>query len=228
MTAAPTIVITQDVAPYIRRRSSAIGVDVDPSRTRILDGLRHHDLFASVPSSTLRRAVRLFETKAYRAGDEVTRYGETGNSMFFVLSGVLKIVDDAQEARLCEIGSGMFFGEAAAVFAVRRMTTATVQSKTASIALIRRENLKQAVGGVAWDRLVTHAVSLYETALIGRHEFGRSLELKLGELSRYQQFVRMDQLRLQTSIEAGIIRKMAYGGTVWCTFGTKQRMTLGL
>ena len=188
-TSVPRITISEDTIPFDHRRSSvsaSFAPSTDPSR-RLLDALRHHDLFASIPTSSLIHITKFFHFVHFRRGDVVTRWGELGDAMFWIVAGRVKVVDEGQEARLAEVGQGMFFGECAvSLEGVRREATVTVISEQALLASLTREELCRALSMMPGllESLQEHALSLYETALIGRHEFGTKEECRLSELRR--------------------------------------------
>ena len=215
-TLVPHIVISEDTVFLDRQRSSissSFSSSGDPITKRLLDGLRHHDLFTSIPTSYLIRIVRSFSFIHLRRGDVITKWGEEGDAMYWVGAGRVKIVDEEQEARLAEIGRGMFFGECAvSLEGIKRKATMTVISEHALLGSLTKEELRDALSEMPelLESLQKHTRSLYETALIGRHEFGRKGVCKLSELKRL--FPDMNALTLQKWIELGWVEKRVYQG----------------
>ena len=67
----------------------------------------------------------------YVAGDWIVREGDPGNSMFFISSGAVEVLDHDDEKAVAQMGPGDFFGEMSLLH--REPRSATVRAKEYSI-----------------------------------------------------------------------------------------------
>lgn len=77
--------------------------------------LREADLFRDMPESVIRAIMVQAHTLEYRAGDLVVRKGDPGVSFFVVKTGVVEVLDPAEDnpSPLAYLGRGECFGELA-------------------------------------------------------------------------------------------------------------------
>lgn len=80
----------------------------------IVEVLHRVPFFAGVDNDELHRLAALGAEWSYDAGDLIFREGDSGHSLFIVLSGSVQIyraLEDDTRAELAELGAGSFFGE---------------------------------------------------------------------------------------------------------------------
>jgi len=90
--------------------------------------------FKGLPSSDLETIARVCHWHHYEAGEEVVRYHDDSNSVFFITQGEMRVhyySMSGQEVILCDLPAGEIFGELTAID--RRPRSATVVAKTSSL-----------------------------------------------------------------------------------------------
>jgi hypothetical protein len=96
-----------------------------------VDLIRRAPLFEGLSRWEARKIVLLGKLEAVAAGDLVLRKGETGDEMYMVITGCLRVFDrrpDGREAVLAELTPGAVFGEMALV--TREVRSASVMAAT--------------------------------------------------------------------------------------------------
>lgn len=78
--------------------------------------------------------------KEYRLGEYVFHEGESGEAMFYILSGAVRVYNQGQLWR--EFGPGEYFGEMALLCGDQRTTDAIVQSSRAEILHLGADNIE--------------------------------------------------------------------------------------
>lgn len=94
-----------------------------------LEALRSVPLFASLDDKTAAHLRELLAFRNFASGTELFRKGETGDAMYLVESGRVRISitdDDGHELTLAENAQGDFFGEMALIDGRQRSADATV------------------------------------------------------------------------------------------------------
>lgn len=84
-------------------------VDLDPAQ------LRRFDLFRSIKDSDARVLVRGFLREEFEAGEHVFREGETGDKLYLIVGGAVRIsqplLGGSREEALAVLREGQFFGD---------------------------------------------------------------------------------------------------------------------
>src|ERR1700738_726248 len=98
---------------------------------RVLDLLRSMDLFAELPDDELARIARLLKERKISENEEIFAQGETGDGMYVILQGRVRIATIDQLGRervLAFYGPGEFFGDMAVLTGSPRSATATAST----------------------------------------------------------------------------------------------------
>jgi predicted RND superfamily exporter protein len=96
-----------------------------------VEAIRHAPLFEGLSRWEARKIVLLGKLEAVAAGNLVLRKGETGDEMYMVITGCLRVFDrrpDGRETVLAELTPGAVFGEMALV--TREVRSASVMAAT--------------------------------------------------------------------------------------------------
>lgn len=96
----------------------------------MLELLARVGIFRNLPSDSLRRLLELGRPRTFRAGSHLLRQGQTGDSMYVILSGVVRLERaDAEHPNeplvLAELGPGEVVGELGLLDGEPRSATAT-------------------------------------------------------------------------------------------------------
>ena len=107
-----------------------------------LEGLRSVPLFASLDDAAATELRDLLTTKQVDTGTQLFRKGDTGDAMYLVESGRVRISirdEDAREVTLAELAQGDFFGEMALIDGRNRSADAWV-TENARFAILSRKD----------------------------------------------------------------------------------------
>lgn len=88
------------------------------------DIVRKVPMFAATDANFIRALVRLLKPQVLLEGDYAFRYGEVGDTMFFVQSGLVQIGNEGFSTVYAALGQGKYFGELALFTAQRRTASA--------------------------------------------------------------------------------------------------------
>ncbi len=105
--------------------------------------LRHCALFESLSADQLERIAEIASPREIPAGDGIFREGSSGDEMFVVVQGTVRIskeIPGAGEEALTLLGPGSYFGEMAAIDDAPRSADAVAHT-ACSLLAIRREDL---------------------------------------------------------------------------------------
>ena len=162
---------------WIDELPAALRVDINLARHEAT--LRSCPLFDACEPATLLMVAQQLSPKIYMKGEEIVKEGYVGFSMYFITSGVVRVVKSLGQRDEKEIGTlraGDFFGERALTAAGGTERGATV----ASISLLRVEKLTRD----ALEAVATHFPSLLakitQVANERRRELGEELRLVSG------------------------------------------------
>jgi CRP-like cAMP-binding protein len=135
--------------------------------------LRHCALFESLSAEQLGKVAEIASRREVAAGEFVFREGSTGDEMYVVVDGTVRIskeIPGAGEEALTLLGPGSYFGEMAAIDDAPRSADAVGHSACALLA-IRREDLdrvmfldKDLAYAVLWAFVRTLSSRLRETS----------------------------------------------------------------
>ena len=93
-------------------------------------------LFANLKAAEIADVLKLLRAQQFRAGETITRRGETAHSMYLVADGEVRIdLPGQQGSRPVILGSGHFFGEVAVLQRTKRSATVTAVTKTRLLVL---------------------------------------------------------------------------------------------
>ncbi len=100
---------------------------------RAVDMLKSIDILSSLDPEELNELYSLMSMERYPEGDTLFREGDTGESMYFVLSGCIAIsvrTEDGEVVELAQIPEGSFFGEMSIFDSARRSATCVPKADT--------------------------------------------------------------------------------------------------
>jgi CRP/FNR family transcriptional regulator, cyclic AMP receptor protein len=135
--------------------------------------LRHCPLFESLSAEQLGKVSEIATRREFTQGQVVFREGSTGDEMYVVVEGTVRIskeIPGAGEEALTLLGPGTYFGEMAAIDDAPRSADAVAHTPCALLA-IRREDLdrimfldKDLAYAVLWAFVRTLSSRLRETS----------------------------------------------------------------
>jgi cAMP-dependent protein kinase regulator len=124
-----------------RRRKTEIAVVKQATDDgQELKELAASSLFASFKREALVEVLASTELRSYDAGDIIVTEGESGSSLFLIVSGVVKVftrTEDGANLLLAELGLGDFFGEVSLLTGKPRTATITAHTDVTAIELER-------------------------------------------------------------------------------------------
>jgi cAMP-dependent protein kinase regulator len=127
-------------ADHRRRKTGAALGEQASENTQELKELAASSLFASFKREALIEVLASTELRSYDAGDIIVTEGESGSSLFLIVSGVVKVftrTEDGVNLQLAELGLGDFFGEVSLLTGKPRTATITAQTDVTAIELNR-------------------------------------------------------------------------------------------
>ena len=139
--------LEQRLGPPTAKESGKEEVEAD--RQQEMKELRASALFASFRSEALEDILTSTSLRSYQEGDIIVTEGESGSSLFLVVSGEVKVFTRGEQGEhipLAELGAGDFFGEVSLL--TGRPRTATITAKTQVLAI---ELTREAVDRIAED-----------------------------------------------------------------------------
>ena len=104
-------------------------------------GLNEIELFRGRKEQTLATLEQLMEKRSYKAGDKIFKRGDTGDELFLIRKGAVRImlpISDKQSRQLGTFGQGAFFCEMASLDGDVRSADAVAFSDTELYALSRK------------------------------------------------------------------------------------------
>jgi hypothetical protein len=108
------------------------------------DLLRRVPIFRPLPPATIEQLARELRPVHARAGEEIIRQGEPGDSFYIVVGGEVDVQVDGRAAK--PLGAGEFFGEIALLRDVPRTATVTARTDVDLLALDREEFITAVTG----------------------------------------------------------------------------------
>lgn len=127
-----------------------------------IDALATVPLFANLSGRHLKKVLSRAVENDFDAGTVVVREGGSGDTLFVVLEGSLKVVRNGRT--VARRSAGEFFGEISVITGGRRTATVIAETPLRCLVLYRRE-LKELVMSeptTAWAMLETVASSVRE------------------------------------------------------------------
>lgn len=118
--------LLEDISERLRegRAEATRAIAVDPA---VL--LRRVPLFAGIPEGVLDRIGQRVEQHTVNPGDDVVKQGDTGDALYVIARGVVRVLSD--ERAIATLFAGDFFGERALLHGERR--NATIRAVTPSV-----------------------------------------------------------------------------------------------
>jgi small-conductance mechanosensitive channel/CRP-like cAMP-binding protein len=168
----------------------------DARRGRILALLRTVPVFGPLPGESLARLAAAARDESFLEGERVTRQGDAGDRMYFILEGRARVaLEDAGVREVETLGPGQFFGEmalltgaprTASVYALTPLRLATVRSEHLGAILHEHPEFAEQMARFAAERKV-RLIDLTARARPGApvaeiQDTSRSL---LGEIARF-------------------------------------------
>lgn len=111
-----------------------------PTETDRLKELEASKLFSEFTGDALREILTSTSLRSYHEGDIIVTEGESGSSLFLIVSGDVKVFTRGQEGehiQLAELGPGDFFGEVSLLTGRPRTATITAKNRVMAIELTR-------------------------------------------------------------------------------------------
>jgi uncharacterized membrane protein len=148
-----------------------------------IDTLRQVPLFESLDDEAADELCHLLESIDCKTGMFLFRAGETGNAMYLIEHGKVRIcvrTTDGREMTLTELEHGDFFGEMALLDGQRRSADALV-SEDARLAVLSREHFlsfMRSNPNVALEMLTAMANRLRHTDELLRHSATRNVNVE--------------------------------------------------
>lgn len=122
-----------------RKTEAALGAQASEDKLELKE-LAASSLFASFAREALVEVLASTQVRSYDSGDIIVTEGESGSSLFLIVSGVVKVftrTDDGGNLPLAELGLGDFFGEVSLLTGKPRTATITAHTDTTVIELDR-------------------------------------------------------------------------------------------
>lgn len=129
-------------ADHQRRKTESALEEQASENTQELKELAASSLFASFNREALVEVLASTELRSYGAGDIIVTEGESGSSLFLIVSGVVKVftrTEDGANLPLAELGLGDFFGEVSLLTGKPRTATITAHTDVTAIELDRKD-----------------------------------------------------------------------------------------
>jgi CRP-like cAMP-binding protein len=101
--------------------------------------LRSIPFFRNLPGGALEAVAAKLQPEHHTRGDVVFRQGETGETMYLVVSGLVEVLAGNDQAPLAALGPGSFVGELALLLGEPRSATLRVTADTWLWALHRAD-----------------------------------------------------------------------------------------
>jgi small-conductance mechanosensitive channel/CRP-like cAMP-binding protein len=172
-------------------------------RSRVLSLLRTAPVFGPLAEEALARLAASARDERYLAGERVTRQGDAGDRMYFILDGKARVsLEDAGMQEVDVLGPGQFFGEmalltgaprTASVFAVTPLRLAAVRAEHLGVILREHPEFAETMARFAAERRIRlqdlTARARPDSAGAGLQDTSTSL---LGEIAR---FFRLPRIR---------------------------------
>ena len=149
-----------------------------------IDTLRQVPLFESLDDEAADELCHLLESIDCKAGMFLFRAGETGNAMYLIERGKVRIcvrTTDGREMTLTELARGDFFGEMALLLDGQRRSADALVSEDARLAVLSREHFLSFMRSnpdVALEMLTAMANRLRHTDELLRHSATRNVNVE--------------------------------------------------
>jgi len=129
-----------------------------------VDTLRHCVFLAGMPENTLNELARRAELLRVPAGEAVINKGEPGSTMYFVISGRVRVHDG--EIGLAWLDDGEVFGEMAVLDSEVRSASVTTEQDSMLLALEREDLLRELARSPECFQVILHAVLQRERHIV--------------------------------------------------------------
>jgi len=129
----------QKAAERRRKTEAELGAQASDDNLELKE-LAASSLFASFNREALVEVLASTEVRSFHSGDIIVTEGESGSSLFLIVSGVVKVftrTGDGGNLPLAELGLGDFFGEVSLMTGKPRTATITAHTDTTLIELDR-------------------------------------------------------------------------------------------
>jgi len=110
------------ITPIILSRIRLVGLYEIISMNMDQDVLQDSPLFRNMSNYQIRKAILISEKQEFSAGELLIKQGNTGRSMYLLLSGQAQVIrhDDGQARQIAELGAGTVLGEVGYVRKIER------------------------------------------------------------------------------------------------------------
>jgi len=150
------------------------------------------ELFAPLEPPELEQLARDIGQRDFAEGEELIRRGESGDSMFVLVEGLVYVYADVKgdgtEVKVAQIVPGQFFGEMSLLTGEARSATVTAASSAVayeitkddmSTLLGKRPDLAQSIGTIVAERKLRNQAAGSETTVEAAEEQHRSLTTQI-------------------------------------------------
>lgn len=130
------------VADERRRKAEISRGQKIAAETQELKELQASELFASFEREALVEILSSTELRTFEEGDIIVTEGETGSSLFMIVTGSVKVftrTETGANLALAELGPGDFFGEVSLLTGKPRTATITSSTEVAAIELAKED-----------------------------------------------------------------------------------------
>ena len=179
--------------------------------SHITEVLRQTDYFADLPDPVLESLAERIKTRHFKDGETIFAKGSTGNAIFVIASGEVKISVTSttqQEITLALLSVGDAFGELSLLDGGQRSASAIAEAETEVLALYRDDFLSV----IDSDSAVLHGL-LHVLARIIRRTNQRVVDAAMLDLAGRVSKVLLDMVRRHgQEVEGGILitRELSY------------------
>jgi len=153
-------------------------------------------VFQGMPEDSLNKLVELAETVEYPRNRIIVNAGDSGDSMYVILEGSLKVYQTDSHGKqivFAILTAGNYFGE---------MSLLDGKERSASIATKERSTLLR-IGKKEFDALVADSPSFCKHLLIGLCERLRAANTKIANLAHMDVYGRVAGLLMESSEHCG-------------------------
>lgn len=125
-----------------RRKANAEREEKVSAEVQELKELQSSQLFASFDREALIEIIASTELRNFEEGDIIVTEGETGSSLFMIVTGDVKVftrTESGANLALAELGPGDFFGEVSLLTGKPRTATITSSTEVSAIELAKED-----------------------------------------------------------------------------------------
>lgn len=151
------------------------------STLRKKDILLLRPLFTELPKDKYNYLQELMTRfgKVYKQHEYIFKNGETGNDLFYLVSGNIVLINQHQEV-IRSLSAGDYFGEMAVLTESPRFADARVESKQAEVVMISAENIETLLA--AEPQVAMRFLRQLASRLLDKHGADNQTKISIGKL----------------------------------------------